>query len=326
MITATGAPPSRSPPSSGRNVRPSTGLTLSTSKLVRRDQFRPRARRFSVGPDAQGSEATEGDSGDQLQIVPVVEVGRGDQIFVGGGDGFNEGEFPRIADAGKRMQQDGIDPTEHRAVHRDAQAEREHGDGREPGVAAQHPQSERDVLHDGRHGNIRTRNSHSNRNSLQAHENCLATCPLVGPVCPEVARRVGQTSRSLRMGQGTRIVMKTPPWGRPSACGGLSGRPDELSITYGGFSTVHVSSRTRFWRLEISHPGTAGRRGRRLQGWSCPTRLLSPGSWLWLCLRVTPVPTPPRCTRPPHWLEWTFAQSATWHSSSETVSRKSTSP
>src|ERR1039458_8362963 len=49
--------------------------------------------------------------------------------------------------------------------------------------------------------NIRTCNSHSNRNSLQAHENCLATCPLVGPVCPEVARRVGQTSRSLRMGQ-----------------------------------------------------------------------------------------------------------------------------
>src|ERR1019366_4587979 len=27
-------------------------------------------------------------------------------------------------------------------------------------------------------------------------------------------------------------------WGRPSACGGLSGRPDGLSITYGGFSTV----------------------------------------------------------------------------------------
>src|ERR1017187_930035 len=120
--------------------------------------------------------------------------------------------------------------------------------------------------------------------------------------------------------------IKPPPWGRPSACGGLSGRPDELSITYGGFSTVHVSSRTRFWRLEISHPGTAGRRGRRPQGWSCPTRLLSPDSWLWLCLPVTPVPTPPRCTRPPHWLEWTFAQSATWHSSSETVSRKSTSP
>src|ERR1017187_6986241 len=132
MITATGAPPSRSPPSSGRNVRPSTGLTLSTSKLVRRDQFRPRARRFSVGPDAQGSEASEGHSGDQLQIVPgvaVVEVGRGDQILVSGGEGFNEGESPRIADAEKRMEQDGIDPTEHRAVHRDAQAEGEHGDG-----------------------------------------------------------------------------------------------------------------------------------------------------------------------------------------------------
>ena len=42
-----------------------------------------------------------------------------------------------------------------------------------------------------------------------------------------------------------RIVMKTPRWGRPSACGGLSGRPDALSITYGGFSTVRGSSRTR---------------------------------------------------------------------------------
>ena len=44
---------------------------------------------------------------------------------------------------------------------------------------------------------------------------------------------------------GPPIVMKTPPWGRPSACGGLSGRPDGLSITYGGFSTVRGSSRTR---------------------------------------------------------------------------------
>src|SRR5580658_5805075 len=26
-----------------------------------------------------------------------------------------------------------------------------------------------------------------------------------------------------------------------------------------------------------------------------------------MCQRVTPVPTPPRCTRAPHWLEWTFA-------------------
>src|ERR1017187_9137606 len=42
-----------------------------------------------------------------------------------------------------------------------------------------------------------------------------------------------------------RIVMKTPRWGRPSARGGLSGRPDALSITYGRFSTVRGSSRTR---------------------------------------------------------------------------------
>ena len=34
--------------------------------------------------------------------------------------------------------------------------------------------------------------------------------------------------------------MKTPRWGRPSACGGLSGRPDGPSITYVGFSTVRV--------------------------------------------------------------------------------------
>src|ERR1019366_3075598 len=98
---------------------------------------------------------------------------------------------------------------------------------------------------------------------------------------------------------GTRIVMKTPSWGRPSACRGLSGRPGTVSLTYSGVSAVGLSSRARFWRLEISHPGTAGRRGRRPQGWSCPTRLLSPDSWLWLCLPVTPVPTPPRCTRPP---------------------------
>jgi hypothetical protein len=51
----------------------------------------------------------------------------------------------------------------------------------------------------------------------------------------------GGDSRSVRMGlRGPRIVMKTPPWGRPPACGGLSGRPDGLSITYCEFSTVRV--------------------------------------------------------------------------------------
>src|ERR1017187_7908036 len=47
---------------------------------------------------------------------------------------------------------------------------------------------------------------------------------------------------------GPRIVMKKP-WGRPSgvpsAPSSLSGRPDRLSIAYGGFSTVRGSSRTR---------------------------------------------------------------------------------
>src|ERR1035438_9186275 len=45
-------------------------------------------------------------------------------------------------------------------------------------------------------------------------------------------------------------------WDRPSACGGLSGRPDGLSITYRGFSTVRGSSRTRPSRREsaISKP------------------------------------------------------------------------
>src|ERR1017187_5055771 len=33
-------------------------------------------------------------------------------------------------------------------------------------------------------------------------------------------------------------------WDRPSACGGLSGRPDGLSITYSGFSTERGYSRT----------------------------------------------------------------------------------
>src|ERR1017187_8080896 len=60
-------------------------------------------------------------------------------------------------------------------------------------------------------------------------------------------------------------------WGRPSACGGLSGRPDGLSITYRGFSTVRGSSMTRPSRREsaISKPAQAdvdvGRRN------ACPT-------------------------------------------------------
>lgn len=53
------------------------------------------------------------------------------------------------------MQQDGIDPTEYRRVHRDAQAEREDSDGREPGAPAQDTQSKPDVLHDGGHADIR---------------------------------------------------------------------------------------------------------------------------------------------------------------------------
>ena len=50
---------------------------------------------------------------------------------------------------------------------------------------------------------------------------------------------------------GPRIVMKTM-WGRLPACGGLSGRPNGVSISYGGFSTVRRSSRTRPSRIGIS--------------------------------------------------------------------------
>src|ERR1035438_10213033 len=48
-------------------------------------------------------------------------------------------------------------------------------------------------------------------------------------------------------------------WGRPSACGGLSGRPDGLSITYRGLSTARGSSMTRPSRREsaISKPAQA---------------------------------------------------------------------
>src|ERR1022692_69961 len=41
-------------------------------------------------------------------------------------------------------------------------------------------------------------------------------------------------------------------WGGSPACGGLSGRPDGLSITYGGFSTVRVR-RGRSSRTGIRH-------------------------------------------------------------------------
>ncbi|HUD99013.1 MAG TPA: GNAT family N-acetyltransferase [Bryobacteraceae bacterium] len=43
---------------------------------------------------------------------------------------------------------------------------------------------------------------------------------------------------------GPRIVMKTM-WGRLPACGGLSGRPNGISISYGGFSTVRGTSTSR---------------------------------------------------------------------------------
>ena len=92
------------------------GLDLQQIEVVCRDEFRPGARRFSVGPDAQRRESPEGHSGDQLQIVPVIEVvenGGVDQILPGGGHGLNEGECLRIADAREGVQQDGIDPTEH---------------------------------------------------------------------------------------------------------------------------------------------------------------------------------------------------------------------
>src|ERR1035441_9310900 len=51
-----------------------------------------------------------------------------------------------------------------------------------------------------------------------------------------------------------RIVMKTPLWGRPSACGGLPGRPDGLSITYGGFSTAR-----QIFKVHLMHNAGVGR-------------------------------------------------------------------
>src|ERR1022692_2696917 len=175
--------------------------------------------------------------------------------------------------------------------------------------------------------NIRTCNSHSNRNSLQAHENCLATCPIVGPVCPEVARRVGQTSRSLRMGQRHTNRDENPAVGQAL---GLRRPLRPPGQAFHNLRWVFDCARVLQDPLLASRNQPSGH-GRPT--WTSAAGLVlphappvSPDSWLWLCLPVTPVPTPPRCTRPPHWLEWTFAQSATWHSSSETVSRKSTSP
>src|ERR1022692_1372039 len=81
--------------------------------------------------------------------------------------------------------------------------------------------------------------------------------------------KVGQTSRSVRMGLQPTNRYENPAVGRPSACGGLSGRPDGLSITYSGFSTVRGSSRTRSSCRGIPEQAGVG----RPQGWSPAPRI-----------------------------------------------------
>ena len=128
-------------------------LDLQEIEVVRRHELRPGARGLPVGAEAQRREAAEGDARDQLQVVAViavVEIGRVDQKLAGRCHRLDEGEAPGIADAGERVQQDAVDPAEHRRVDGDAQAERQHGDRGEPGAAAQDPESEPDVAREER--------------------------------------------------------------------------------------------------------------------------------------------------------------------------------
>src|ERR1022692_3623411 len=68
------------------------------------------------------------------------------------------------------------------------------------------------------------------------------------PAAAEVSQRDNVTPKSPPNSHSTHSPHPNcVQWGRPSACGGLSGRPDRLSITYGGFLTVRGSSRTRFF-------------------------------------------------------------------------------
>ena len=68
------------------------------------------------------------------------------------------------------------------------------------------------------------------------------------PAAAEVSQRDNVTPKSPPNSPSTHSPHPNcVQWGRPSACGGLSGRPDRLSTTYGGFLTVRGSSRTRFF-------------------------------------------------------------------------------
>ena len=68
------------------------------------------------------------------------------------------------------------------------------------------------------------------------------------PAAAEVSQRDNVTPKSPPNSHSTHSPHPNcVQWGRPSACGGLSGRPDRLSITYGGFLTMRGSSRTRFF-------------------------------------------------------------------------------
>src|ERR1022692_5322034 len=68
------------------------------------------------------------------------------------------------------------------------------------------------------------------------------------PAAAEVSQRDNVTPKSPPNSPSTHSPHPNcVQWGRPSACGGLSGRPDRLSITYGGFLTVRGCSRTRFF-------------------------------------------------------------------------------
>ena len=137
---------------SGQEDAAQLRLCSQHSEEISRDQFAPNALGMILRTNAESGGAAHGNV-NELQIVTeidVVGIGIGDEFAARGGR-FEGDQAVRVLDAGKRVQQDGVDPLEDSRVGPDADRERQNGYQCEARIASQHAQALQDFLAEGVH-------------------------------------------------------------------------------------------------------------------------------------------------------------------------------
>ena len=124
------------------------GLDAENGEEISGDELAPYAFSVLFTADAEGGGVRDGDAVKKLEAIAKVNevrVGVRDPLAVRG-DGFKDHEAVGIGDAAEGLEQNRVDPGESGGGGADADGKRQHGHGRECGIAGHHAQAVAEVV------------------------------------------------------------------------------------------------------------------------------------------------------------------------------------